>query len=178
MSLKLTGGSYSGGTSNGAQVRIKKPDGTDVTSLLVVTTGFIDQQTLPTTGTYTVLTDPLNSSVGSVTLNLYDVVDSSGTVTIGGSAVTVSTTVPGQNGTLTFSGTSSQQVTVRITNNTTSCVTVALKQPNGSTLTSLFSCNSSFNLSTQTLPATGTYTITINPSSTNTGNLDINVTNP
>ena len=177
VTIKVTSGSFTGG-SNASWVTIKKPDGTELVSTLVVTTGFIDQRTLPTTGTYTVVTDPLDSSTGSLTVNLYDVVDSSGTVTIGGSAATVSTSVPGQNGTLTFSGTSSQQVTVHITNNTTSCVSVTLKQPNGSTLTSTFSCSSSFNLSQQTLPATGTYTIIIDPLSTNTGSLDVSVTNP
>lgn len=177
VTLQITSGSFTGGT-NGSHVRIKKPDGSELVDSLVVTTGFIDQRTLPTSGTYTVMTDPLDSSIGSLTLNLYSITDSSGSVTIGGSAVTVSTTAPGQNGTLTFSGTASQQVTVRITNNTTSCVSIALKQPNGSQLTSTFSCSGSFNLTQQTLPATGTYTITIDPLSTFTGNLDISVTNP
>ena len=179
VSLKITSGSYSGGTINGAQIYIKKSDGTTLGNALISTTGFIDTITLPTTDTYTVLTDPQTAATGSVTLTLYDVVDYSGTVTVGGSAVTVTLSTPGQNGTLTFSGTSSQLVTVQMTNNTTgACVAVALKQPNGSTLTSGSSCGSSFNLSQQTLPTTGTYTITINPSGSGTGSIDVRVTTP
>jgi hypothetical protein len=179
VSLKATGGSYTGGSINAVQIYIKKADGTQLANALVAGTGFIDTITLPSTETYTVLTDPMTAATGSVTLNLYDVVDATGTVTHGGSAVTVNLNTPGQNGTLTFSGTASTQATVQITNNTTgACVAVALKQPNGSTLTSTSSCGANFNLSQQTLPTTGTYTITINPSGSGTGSLDVRVTNP
>ncbi len=179
VSLKVTGGSFSGGSINGAHVRIKRANGTQLDSALVVTTGFIDTITLPATETYTVLTDPLTASTGSLTLTLYDVVDATGSVTHGGSAVTVTLSTPGQNGSLTFSGTASTQATVQITNNTTgACVAVVLKKPDGSTLTSTSSCAANFNLSQQTLPSTGTYTITINPSGSGTGSLDVRVTNP
>ena len=179
VSLKITGGSYSGGSINAAQIYIKKADGTTLGNALIVTTGFIDTLTLPSTETYTVLTDPMTGATGSATLTLYDVVDATGTVTVGGSAVTINLGTPGQNASYTFSGTSSQQVTVQMTNNTTgACVAVALKQPNGSTLTSTTSCGSNFNLSQQTLPATGTYTITVNPSGSGTGSIDVRVTNP
>jgi hypothetical protein len=43
--------------------------------------------------------------------------------------------------------------------------------------TTLWSSDS-FNLATQTLPTTGTYTITIDPSQTNTGTMNVQVTNP
>jgi hypothetical protein len=114
-----------------------------------------------------------------MTLTLYDVpADVAGAVTIGGPAVQVTITVPGQNGSLTFNGTSGQQVTVRVTNNTMSTVTVKLLKPDGTTLTSKTSSSSSFNLTTQTLPTTGTYTITIDPSGANTGSMNVSVTSP
>jgi YD repeat-containing protein len=179
VSLVVSGGSLSGGVSgNSATVYIKKPDGTTLTSVFVLTSGFIDTQTLPTTGTYTVLTDPSNSAVGSFTITGHSVTDSSGTVTINGGATTVTTSTPGQNGDYTFSGTASQQVTVSVASNTTSCVTVTLKKPDGSTLTSTFSCGGSFSLSQQTLPTTGTYTIRVDPNNTNTGSLNLSVTSP
>jgi hypothetical protein len=99
-------------------------------------------------------------------------------VTIGGSSVPVTTTVPGQNGSLTFSGTASQQVTVRVTGNTMGSVTVKLLRPDGTTMTTTLSSSASFNLATQTLPTTGTYTVTIDPSQTNTGTMNVQVTNP
>jgi hypothetical protein len=116
--------------------------------------------------------------VGNVTLTLYTVpADTTGTVTIGGSAVAVTLGTPGQNGALTFSGTASQQVTVRMTSNTYGWVTVRLKKPDGSVLTSLLGFGS-FNLSQQTLPTTGTYTIEVDPSAAATGTINVAVTSP
>jgi hypothetical protein len=56
-------------------------------------------------------------------------------------------------------------------------VTVALLQDETS-LTSSTSSAGSFNLSTQTLPATGTYTILVDPAITNTGSINVAVTSP
>ena len=179
ISIAVSSGSFSGGTSgNSANVYFKKPDGSTLTSVFVISSGFIEPQTLPSTGTYTVLTDPSNSAVGSATITGHSITDNSGTVTINGGATTVTTSAPGQNGDYTFSGTASQQVTVSVASNTTSCVTVTLKKPDGSNLTSTFACGASFSLSQQTLPTTGTYTININPSSSNTGSLNLSVTSP
>jgi hypothetical protein len=161
-------------------VSIINPDGTSLVSPTSVSTlgWFIDTKTLPATGTYTILVDPNSTNTGSMTLTLYNVPpDITGTVAIGGPAVTVTTTVPGQNASLTFSGTSGQQVTVRVTGNTMA-VTVKLLKPDGTTLTSSISSASSFNLATQTLPTTGTYTITIDPSGANTGSMNVQVTSP
>lgn len=167
-------------TISSASVQIKNPDNTTLGSVYPSTsTAFIDVKTLPQTGTHAIVVDPLNWYTGSETLTLYDVPpDVSGTVTIGGPAVGVTIGTPGQNGRLTFEGTSGQEVTVRITNNTMSTVAVRLLKPDGGQLTSNISSLSSFNLSTQTLPATGTYTITIDPSSANTGSMNVSVTNP
>jgi hypothetical protein len=96
--LKVTGVSMSGGSNNWVTVSIKKPDGTTLASNVVDSSGgIIDTQTLPVSGTYTVLADPNNSSSGSVTLQLYDVLpDYTDTIVPGGSAVTVTTTSIGQ----------------------------------------------------------------------------------
>jgi len=137
----------------------------------------MDTQTLATTGTYTLWVQHISTYVGSETLQLYNVVDASGTVTVGGSAATVTITTPGQNASVTFTGTAGQQVTVHMTNNTVSSMTVSLRNPSNSTLTSS-SGSGSFNLTTQTLSTTGTYTIFLDPSGTNTGSVSVNVTSP
>ena len=166
-------------TISNSGVVIKKPDGTTLVSTSIGTGGgFIDAQTLPVTGTYTISIDPTLIATGSMTLTLHDCPDVTGTITIGGSAVNVTASVPGQNGTLTFSGTSSQQVTVRMTSNTMNCVTVVLYKPDNSLLTYAFSCTGSFNLATQTLPTTGTYKIVIDPNAASTGSISVSVTNP
>jgi hypothetical protein len=140
---------------------------------------FIEPQTLGSTGTYTVKDDPTTYFTGTTTITLYDVpADSAGTITIGGASVPVSLGTAGQNGTLTFSGTSGQQVTVRMTLNTMGLVTVKLLKPDSTQLTSNTSSTASFNLVQQTLPTTGTYTIVIDPSQWNTGSITVAVTTP
>jgi YD repeat-containing protein len=162
------------------EVRILKPD----TSVLAGPTcmegsGFIDVQVLPTTGTYTILVDPVSYANGDLTLTLHDVPsDTSGSVTVGGAAVGVTLSTPGQNGTLTFSGTASQQVTVHAASNSFGEITVRLLKPDGSTLISATSSSGSFSLATQTLPTAGTYSVVVDPSGPNTGAVNINVTNP
>jgi uncharacterized protein YhfF len=160
-------------------IAILKPDASQLASVFSCgSSSFLEPQTLPTTGTYTLLVDPSGAATGQVNVNLYGVVDPTGSVTLGGPAVNVSVTTPGQNPILTFSGTTGQQATVRVTSNTMSCVRVTLLKPDGTSMTNTFSCSSAFNLATQTLPVTGTYTITVDPSGANTGSLNLSVTNP
>ena len=180
VSLRITNVSLTGGSRNWVNVAIKKPDGTNlVSSTYDASGGFIDVQTLPVAGTYTVLADPWDTSTGSVTLTLYNVpADAANTATVNGPTVGVTTTVPGQNAQVTFAGTAGQQATVRLTNNAMGTVTVRLFKPDGTQLTSTVSLSSSFNLATQTLPTTGTYKITIDPSGTGTGGISVSVTSP
>jgi hypothetical protein len=161
-------------------VSILNPNGSTLASPTCMEgSGFIDTVTLGATGTYTIKVDPTDVAFGSLTLTLYEVpADQTGTVSVGGSSFTVTTDTPGQNGSVTFSGTSSQQVTVHLTSNGMGSVTIKLFKPDGTQLTSTTSSASSFNLSTQTLPSTGTYTIVIDPAGTNVGSITINVTNP
>ena len=87
-------------------------------------------------------------------------------------------TTPGQNGTVTFAGSTGQQVTVHVTGNTIGWTAVTLRKPDGGSLTSLSWYDSSFNLQTQTLPTDGTYTIEVDPSWASSGNISISVTSP
>ena len=161
-------------------VSILKPDGSTLASPTCMEgSGFIDAIALPVTGTYTIRVDPAEIAYGSVALTLYDVSsDVSGSVTVGGSSLTLTTMVPGQNAQATFSGTASQQATVHLTGSGMGWVTVTLFKPDGTYLTSTTAFWSDFNLSTQTLPTTGTYTIVIDPWVANIGSITVNVTNP
>jgi len=98
-------------TVAGSTVYIKKPDGTTLTSTSFGTGGsFIDNTTLPATGTYTILADPSIYNTGNLTLSLYDTADLTGTISSGGAPVTVNITSPGQNARLTFSAVAGQKV--------------------------------------------------------------------
>jgi len=164
-------------------VTIYKPDGAALGSQIFISggsgMGFIDTTVLPLAGNYVIILDISGTPTGSATFTLYDVpADASGALTIGGASLTVTISTPGQNGLITFSGTSGQQVTVRVTSNTISSVTIKLLKPDGSQLTSTSSSSSSFNLAQQTLPTSGTYTIVVDPNGTSTGALNVNVTSP
>ena len=167
-------------TLSGSLVTIYKPDGTMLANYNNVTppSAFIDTVSLPGTGTYSIVVDAFDTRIGAMTLTLYSITDFSGSTTIGGSSVTVTLNTPGQNGQVTFSGTSGQLVTVHVTSNTIPGVTVKLLKPDGSQLTSTYSPSSSFNLTQQTLPSTGSYTIVIDPNGPGTGSLNVNVTSP
>lgn len=163
------------------QIIVLNPNGSTLASATMggSASGFIDTKTLSTTGTYTVKVDPTDWNIGSATVNLYNVpADLSGTVTINGAAVGAPFTTPGQNGAFTFSGTASQLVTVRVTGNTMPSVSVKLLRPDGTTMTTGISGLANFNLTQQTLPTTGTYTVFIDPTSSNTGSLNVAVTSP
>jgi hypothetical protein len=139
---------------------------------------FIDTVTLPAAGTYRINVNPYDKNVGGMTLRLYNVpADVTSSVRVGRS-VSVSTTTPGQNAKVTFSGSAGQLVTVRLTNNTMGSVTVTLRKPDGTALTSATSSAAGFDLTTQTLPTRDTYTIDINPNVSNTGSITVSVTNP
>ena len=129
-------------------------------------------------GTHTIVVDPDTTSTGTVRLTLYEVdSDVTGTLVINDPATPVALTIS-QVANLTFAGTQGQQVTVRLTGNNMGYTTVVLKKPDGSTLTWNATSGTNFNLSTQTLPTTGTYTVFINPDGAATGSINVRVTNP
>ena len=176
VSFSVSSVSYSGGYHNWSNVYLKNPDGSTITWAIFDngSTGFFDTQTLASADTYTILVDPWDTAVGSLAVTLYDVpADAAGTITVGGSPLTLTTTVPGQNAKPTFSGTANQQISVAFTNNTMGTVTATLLKPDGTSLTSSTSSASSFTLATQTLPTTGTYSVKIDPSGPNTGSIAV-----
>jgi YD repeat-containing protein len=174
VSINLSGSTYVG--CNAVIVTILKPDNTTLasTSLCNTATGFLDSQTLPTTGTYKVKVDPQSTTTGSITLLMNFFADVTGTITPG-TALTATTTTPGQNALYTFSGTSGQQVSINLSSSTyTGCnaLTVSILKPDNTTLASTSLCNTATGfLDSQTLPSTGTYTVKVDPQGTTTGSV-------
>lgn len=181
ISLRGTNGTYTGTAFVcDVNVTILNPNGTVLAPATCMEgSGFADVRTLGTTGTYTIQTDPYLAATGSLTLQLYDVpADPTSSLTLNGAATTLTTTTPGQNATWTFSGTSGQQATVHVGTSSIGWVTVSLLKPDGTTLTSQLGFFGGWNLSTQTLPTTGTYTIKVDPDGTGTGSIAISVSSP
>ena len=127
---------------------------------------FKDYLTLPVTGTYTIVYDAYTPTPGSATFQLYSVpVDLTGTISPGGPPVTLTTTAPGQNANVTFSGTAGQRVSLKVTGTLPLESDIYINKPNGQQLTSTFvrqiaSSRGAF-VPTVTLPTTGTYTIKV-----------------
>jgi len=160
---------------------ILKPDGTALgSSPNCGASGFLDSLTLPTTGSYTVLFDPSGPGTGSATLLLSIFNDVTGTIAIG-TPLTATTSYPGQNARYTFSGTAGQSVSLQITNSTyPGCVALrfSILNPDGSTLTSSFTCSTSGSISSHTLGTTGTYTVLIDPQGPGTGSTTVALNSP
>jgi Deoxyribonuclease NucA/NucB len=159
-------------TSSYETLRLLKPDGTNLPASVIVGSGssgggFLEPQALPTTGTYTVLLTPPTGTSGTTTLTAYDVpADVSQSIAADGSATTVSTSTPGQNAVLSFSGSAGQRVYVKASGFTYSpYATINLRGPTGSTLGSGVSAS----IDTKTLPSDGSYTILVDPAAAATG---------
>jgi hypothetical protein len=161
-------------------LKILNPNGSTLwTGSTLLSGTFVNPLTLGSTGTYTITIDPDSSYTGNLTFTLYNVpADPTATLTINGGGATLTTTTPGQNALATFAGTSGQLLTVRLTNNSMGSTTVKLLKPDGSQLATSTSSSANFNLAQQTLPTTGTYSVTIDPSGANIGSITVAVTNP
>lgn len=172
VSLKISGVSYSSATA-----QLLDPSGTAVGAGVPfgAAGGFVDARTLPSTGTYALTVDPPATTVGSATFTLYNVPpDVTGTVTSGSSFVT-SISSPGQNATYTFNGTAGQRISLKVGPSTISTGYVSISGPNGVSVannTPFFSTSEAF-VDVRTLPVTGTYTLTVDPSKEATGSASI-----
>ncbi|HEX2050194.1 MAG TPA: RHS repeat-associated core domain-containing protein [Actinomycetota bacterium] len=164
----------SASTMTSAYVGIKRPDGSWLTQMSVSSARFFDSMTLPATGTYTIVVDPSGDYTGSMTLALNDSTDAAGqTITPGGAPVTATTTTPGQNAKVTFDGAAGQRVSLKVNGVTgaSHSGSVSIKKPDGANLTSTYSYYANYNTFSDvvTLPATGTYTIVVDPSGESSG---------
>jgi hypothetical protein len=126
---------------------------------------------LPQDGTYQINLDFLGHTQPVVT-HLYDATPESGTISIGGPAVAVSTG-PGQHDNLSFAGTAGQQISVGVSSLTyPQYARVLILNPDGSNLNS-FEPNSAYASGAFTLPQTGTYVAQVGGSQPGTLNLQL-----
>src|SRR5207237_9322063 len=143
-----------------------------VSNRYVGTSGtFIATTTLPLAGTYSVVIDPQGPATGSATLTMYEVPpDAGAAISPGGAPASISTTVPGQNGRLTFTGAAGQRVSVKISSVTFSSATASIVGPDGKTVggSTFFGTGGGF-MDVRSLPTAGTYAIVVDPPNTTTG---------
>lgn len=185
LSINLTGGTLSGSLINsGCALSIQLPTGVMWGGYnCYPASSFLDIGVIPNTGTYTVIIDPKMNTAGSTNVQLYDDTDINMNVNADGSSKTVTTTVPGQNAYLNFSGTSGQRIFAAVTNvsgfaNLTTSVFSLAEGSAHSVLTYSTQDGSTYNIcgtscEVYSLPSTDSYSIFINPNGTDTGSATV-----
>jgi YD repeat-containing protein len=169
VSLGMTGVTISSST-----VTIFNPNGTTLASTSVNTSGggLEPPNSLPTTGTYTIVIDPDGTHTGTITLKLMSYL--SGTLNLNGTATTTTITQVGQNARYTFTGTAGQWVSLGMTGVTITTSMVMLVRPDGTNWLSVSVGTTGNSLDPPTaLPTTGTYAVIVNPSAQYTGTMTL-----
>lgn len=135
---------------------------------------YFDTAPLPETGTYTFRWDPAGAITGSVTIQIYSVpADSTASATVGGQPVSLSIPSVGQNGRVTFSGTQDQRISLYSFDNTLGCSSLfEILKPDGTQWQSAWDCDDHF-FDVAALPATGTYTVRVDPAGALTGSVKV-----
>ncbi|MEV0002151.1 VWD domain-containing protein [Micromonospora sp. NPDC050980] len=137
--------------------------------------GEIDGTLLPADGTYTVLVDPVERGTGTTTLRLVTGRDRDATITAGGPAVVAVVDRPGAVTGYRFTAAAGTTVTVTATAATLpdQCGMLALRAPDGSTLTTGCVINGAGGIATTTLPTTGVWVLLVDPSGAATGQVTV-----
>lgn len=181
IALKVTSMTY---PTPQVRIAILKPDGTELVPQGGYTTSYtgswLDTVTLPGDGEYTITIDPWEPEhTGTIGLTVYDVpADVAGTATLSatGQPATISTSNPGQNGRVTFSGTDGQRISLLVNSKTYSdnpCLTIL--KPDGGVLRELTCVSQNSFIDTMTLPANGEYAILVDPRYSDTGSMTFTV---
>jgi YD repeat-containing protein len=124
--------------------------------------GFVETAVLGSTGTYSIVFDPQTPNAITGTLTVHDVPpDFMSAISSGGPSVDVTTTVPGQNGILTFTGASGQKVSVVQSGYNCFSSHTTLLAPDGAPLAG--GCGGDF-IEPTPLTSAGSYSILIDPS--------------
>ncbi len=184
VSLKLTNVTIGTSACCSVKISVLKPDGSTLVAPTFVGTsgGFIDTTTLPIAGSYTIVVDPQGADTGSITLTLYNVpADVGGSLSIGGAALTITMSIPGQNGRPTFAGTQGQNIRLTMSNvtiGTSACCSakVSILKPDGTTLVAPTFVGTSGGIINTTLTVSGTHTIVVDPQGADTGSIRLALT--
>jgi hypothetical protein len=137
--------------------------------------GFVDGTVLPTAGPYTLLVDPGDRKAGTAELRLLSVVDQAGTIRLGGPEVTARIGQPGGVTRLRFTATAGQKVFLDIPSSTLTdeCGVVKLLDRAHQTLASGCIINGKGAIPGTVLPATGEYTLLVDPGARGTGTAEL-----
>lgn len=159
-------------------LRLLAPDGHELISGCIINgKGNIDTAVLPDTGQYTIVVDPADVVIGQATLRLVFATAESRPITLDGPPLTTHLQKPGSIALFTFSGTAGQRVFIDLPSSElpSQCGILMLKKPDGGTIGSGCIINHKGDLNDDgvILPATGQYTIVLDPGDAATGKTTI-----
>jgi hypothetical protein len=171
----------SGNTLGSSDHWVLGPDGSTVVDWYdwsSNSSGWISRSvTLPATGVYAIGVLPTTSQTGSITAGVYSTTTAP-SVTVGGSPVTLNETVAERLLQATFTGHSGERVMVQLTGDALEPTSDSVLAPDGSQVSSQWgwsAAGSGLVTGPMTLPADGTYTIDIQPTTTQTGSVSVAV---
>jgi hypothetical protein len=133
--------------------------------------GDIEGTVLPANGTYSVVVDPNDRTVGTVHMQLFASQDQRDAITVNGQPVVARIAQPGLVIRYEFAGTAGTSVTLAATKATLpdQCSPLQLRDPADKLMSSGCVINGSGEIRPTVLPITGTYTIVVDPSGPATG---------
>jgi hypothetical protein len=145
---------------------------------------FMEDVTLQDPGEYRLIVDPSSNFTGTVAVRLFTVTHVTGPIPTDGTPVTVSLPTPGDDAYLTFTGTQGQHVSLSGTNGTIAyqewgCdVWAGIRDETSNTwVTGSSVClEVSGSTGSVTLPATGVYSVVVDPTLDAVGNLTLSLT--
>jgi hypothetical protein len=135
--------------------------------------GSIDGTVLPATGQYTIAVNP--GTTGDIQVRLTSATDQHGTIVVDGPAMTATIGQAGASATFTFAGTAGQKVILDVPSSTLpgDCGALSLRGPDGAVLTSGCIVNGTGSIEGTVLPATGQYSIVVDPGGDATGEAQV-----
>lgn len=162
-------------------LRLLGPNGQDVGpgGCIINNKGNLDTTVLPVDGQYTILVDPQDVLIGEAMMRLVMPTASTQSIAVNGPARTASLTKPGSVAFFTFTGSAGQRIYIDLpsSNLPSQCGLLTLRAPDGDGIGSGCVINGRGNLNEDgiTLPATGTYAITLDPNANDTGKTTIRI---
>jgi len=161
-------------------IRILASDQHEISSGCIINgQGEIDGTVLPDDGTYTISLAP-GGATGNTTVRLLRIADQQGTITPDGARVTARIAQPGVVSRFTFTANAGQRIYVAVPSSTldSQCGVLRLLDTNNQEIASGCIINHVGNIDTVVAPASGQYTIVVDPSGTTVGLAQVNLVYP
>lgn len=163
-------------------VRMLNPEGDEFASGCIINQkGQVDTIVLPQTGTYTIAIDPNDTVTGTAQLQLILPTAETRAISMNGSTLSANLTKPGSIAQFTFDGIAGQRIYIDVPSSElpSQCGILDLKAPDGDIVASGCIINHKGGLNDDgfILPASGRYTLVLDPSEKATGKTTIRLRN-